>query len=199
MENAESSDGLNEWEEIQSPWPQTTNWVNNTDTLVITDDYLHHHSSVFPPSDHEGLPITPQHSPSSSLPSLSSSCSSSSSVSGEGHGLIPVSVTGEIGRRLKLQLGLLSSGIHRIVYAIRSYGVFRGGFLTVTGVAAAMVVSLLYVKVQRWRRRVLQENQDRLVLLVKEKDEKISQLLLQIAQMTEKLSTRSRVPVLRVG
>uniref|UniRef100_A0A5B7BNB7 Transmembrane protein n=1 Tax=Davidia involucrata TaxID=16924 RepID=A0A5B7BNB7_DAVIN len=191
MEDATASEELNEWEQIQSTTPtETRRWV---DVVVMRDNYLND-SSTFPPSNHEGLPITPQDNQS-----LHSSPSSASDEGDDGNA---VSVAGEIGRRLRLHLRLLSSGVYRIAFTVRNYAVCRGGFwsfVSVTGVLAALLMSLVYVNLQRWRRRVQQENKDLPILLIREKDEKIKQLLLQIAQMNELLSARRRVPVLRVG
>ncbi|KAJ0094572.1 hypothetical protein Patl1_16782 [Pistacia atlantica] len=70
-------------------------------------------------------------------------------------------------------------------------------FLSVTGVITAVLLSLLYARMRRWRSRVQEEN-NRLILLVKEKDQKIGQLLIQVAQMNELLSARVKVPVIRI-
>ncbi|KAA8532927.1 hypothetical protein F0562_032956 [Nyssa sinensis] len=212
MDDAEASEGLNDWEPIPSTWLETTSTTTTQarrweEVVEIRENYLNQDCSIFPPNDHEGLPVTSQDNQSvraSSSASLSSYYSSSpSSSADEDDDVRPGSVAGEIGRRLRLHLRLLSSGIYQVAYTVRNYAVCRGGFwsfVSVTGVLAALLMSLVYVKVQRWRRRVLQqEKKDHPMLLIKEKDEKIKQLLLQIAQMNELLSSRRRVPVVRVG
>ncbi|PSR84982.1 SKI/DACH domain-containing protein [Actinidia chinensis var. chinensis] len=98
-----------------------------------------------------------------------------------------------------MYLRLLRSGIVRVAFAVRNYAVCGGCFWSFLCVAGALVVSVLYVKVRRWGRRVLRENEDRLMMLVGEKDKQISQLLLQVSQMNEILSARRRVAVVRVG
>ncbi|KAK9276018.1 hypothetical protein L1049_005549 [Liquidambar formosana] len=203
MDGAEVAEGFNEWEQIQSPSPQippSAAQPRGWDMVVIRDNYLHEDCSVFPPSHHEGL----QYTPPDVQPHEETNLSSSSLLSEERSQSEEQSrVTGQIGRRLRLRFELLSSRIFRMASTVRSCVAFGGGFRSlpsVAGVLAALLLSVLYVRVQRWRRRRLrEENKNSLILLIKEKDEKISRLLLQIAQMNDLLSTRHRVPVLRIN
>ncbi|GFY98400.1 hypothetical protein Acr_12g0009410 [Actinidia rufa] len=69
MESAEISEGLNEWEQIQSPSHQPPSSAASggaTTTafppVVIRDHHLRIHDGfpIFPPNNHEGLPVPPQ-------------------------------------------------------------------------------------------------------------------------------------------
>lgn len=158
---------------------------------VIKDDF-YKDRSVFPPGDHEGLRISSQDTPQPD--SLSPSLSPRSQL---------LHVQG-FGGRLRSRFGVLSSGIVKIASSVRCYAVGAGGFRAfgsaAGGAAAALLLllSLLYLWVRRWH-RLREEEKNRLVLLLKEKDQKISQLLLQIAKMSEMFSAHRRVPVVRVG
>ncbi|CAH8383367.1 unnamed protein product [Eruca vesicaria subsp. sativa] len=62
----------------------------------------------------------------------------------------------------------------------------------------SVVSSLVYVKVVRWWRR-LQEEKMRFVLLqLREKDQKIKELILEIGRLNESLLSRRRVRVVRI-
>ncbi|KAK7251909.1 hypothetical protein RIF29_35519 [Crotalaria pallida] len=89
---------------------------------------------------------------------------------------------------------------------VRNCAMYVGAFWSitcVTGAAAAAVavlVLVIYRRIQRRRRRVIgRQSVEHLVYLLREKDEKISQLLLQIAQLNEVLTSRCKVPVLRIS
>lgn len=112
----------------------------------------------------------------------------------------------EIGKRFRLRLGILSTEVLRAASKVCNYRMIVGRFWSIaslTGVVTAALLSLclLYLKLKpRWRTRItLRDDRERLILLLNDKDEKISQLLVQIAEMNEALSVRRRVPVLRVG
>ncbi|KAJ7943416.1 SKI/DACH domain-containing protein [Quillaja saponaria] len=130
-------------------------------------------------------PLDPQDSFS---PSTYSSSSSSNFVH-DNH-------VGSVGKRLKyLRFEFLRAVFVRVTSKVRNCSLCAGSFLSVmsmTGIISAVLMSLIYVRMKRWRRRVHQQSMDRLVFLLREKDEKIRQLLLQIAQMNEVLSTRSK-------
>ncbi|KAJ0037247.1 hypothetical protein Pint_23578 [Pistacia integerrima] len=193
---------LNEWEQIQLPSlsnntpPLPTTPSSEWDMVAIRDNYLQDSLSFFPPNQHEGLPVPPQVEEEPNSPSGSSPSSTVSSSSAE---LRPRNVN-DIWRVLSLRSTVLCSGIVRIAAKVRYRAVNLVGFrsfLSVTGVIAAVLLSLLYARMRRWRSRVQEEN-NRLILLVKEKDQKIGQLLIQVAQMNELLSARVKVPVIRI-
>ncbi|XP_076889832.1 uncharacterized protein LOC143540735 [Bidens hawaiensis] len=86
------------------------------------------------------------------------------------------------------RLGVLSSWVRS---RIGVWSVFAtvGAFVTVT------------VYANRWRRRrrmVENGDKEKLVVMLKHKDEKIRQLLIQIDRLNAMLSARRRVPVIRV-
>ncbi|KAF5939848.1 hypothetical protein HYC85_021015 [Camellia sinensis] len=188
MEDAEDAEGLSEWEQIQSPWHPTSPTTTTTSSAasgspttthsigfdggsvaVITDNnYLHNSCSIFPPTDHEGLPISPQHN---HQPPPQASSSPPLEGGDEVAAVAPVRAAGGSGWRLRSHLGLLSSGIVRVAFAVRDYAVCRRGFWSFLCVAGVLGVSFLYGKVWRWRRRFRRENEERLMLLVREKDE----------------------------
>ncbi|KAF2325422.1 hypothetical protein GH714_028550 [Hevea brasiliensis] len=190
MEGAES---LDEWEQVQLEIVAARN--NNH----LPDDL-----SIFPPSYHEGLQLPqPSPTPPPDSPTLSraSSVAVCSTEAGEGLSLPSDSISkpsagNEIGKRLRLRFEILRSGIFRI--ASRARG--RGGFWSFASVSVVVATAvLLYSRVQRWRQWIRKESENRLIHLIKEKDQKISQLLVQIAQMNEMISVRKKIPVTRVG
>lgn len=200
MDNYQIPDeGLNldQWEQIQSPSPRvlsTRTPSREWDMAAIRDNYLQDSVSFFPPSQHEGLQTTTQDQ--HEVPNSPSSASSPSLLS---NGL---ATDNSSSSALRPRFENLSFGIARIAAKFRYYAVYIGGFCSfasVTGVVAAVVLCCVYTKVRRTWRRKFQEENNRLIVLVKEKDQKISQLLLQISQMNELLSARRKVPVLRIG
>ncbi|XP_075657228.1 uncharacterized protein LOC142627291 [Castanea sativa] len=162
----EVPESLNEWEQIQSPFPKLSPTSVEEDMVVTRDNnYLN--------DNHEGLqqevpPVLDLELEATQDPDPESSSSSSVSAN---------SVGNKENGRLSCARGFWS-------------------IASVTGVAAVVLLSFLYVRVQRWRQVLYKESKDR---LIREKDEKISQLLLHIAQMNEAFSEHRRVPVFRIG
>ncbi|KAL5722961.1 hypothetical protein ACHQM5_006415 [Ranunculus cassubicifolius] len=98
--------------------------------------------------------------------------------------------------RLKLGFEIVSSKISYILSLVRARGGIRS-FGSVASVTVAMVVSLWYL---RWRKvRGGEDKIDRLMVLVRCQDEKISQLLHQISYLNDLLSARRSIPVLKSG
>ncbi|XP_030515117.1 actin cytoskeleton-regulatory complex protein sla1 [Rhodamnia argentea] len=198
----------------------TTQWDTNDGVVAVVggDDSVQlqqcRSSSVFPPHHPEGLehlPPPPPHTPTSPPPSSSPSSPSASSSS-------PSSPNGTENEPPSPPLpsrppaGILESGICGIASRVRHGLLLAGGFWSfgsaaaAAGVAAAVLLSLAYVRTQRrrwrwWRRdRIpMEASENHLLLLIRDKDQKISQLLLQIAQMNELIGARRRVQVLRVS
>ncbi|KAL6995161.1 hypothetical protein U1Q18_005296 [Sarracenia purpurea var. burkii] len=165
---------------------------------LFTDDGVNRFV-VFPPINHEGLhisstlsPVLPNHDDereeSRNLPYLPS----------EDHRLGPTprppGALCEVGRLVRFGFELLRCKVAGIASSIRDFAAFGGmtncSFSSATGVAVAvaLLVWWLYVAVQRRRRRYLKvrkESRDHLILIIKEKDEKIKQLLHQIAEMNQ--------------
>ncbi|KAF5740912.1 hypothetical protein HS088_TW11G00992 [Tripterygium wilfordii] len=179
---------VSEWEEVQSPSP-----ISEWETITVRDNYIKDNLNVFPPNNHEGLQTSPpdDHQHSSSISSLSSSP------------VVEERSDNDNWRRLRSRFEILKSGIVRLadrvgccVIAGKCYWSFGG---SVAG--GVVLLWLLYRRVWRWRVRICDDRKNQvcqLLLLVKERDKKINELLLQIAHMNELLSARRNVPVIRV-
>uniref|UniRef100_A0A1J3DYN2 Transmembrane protein n=2 Tax=Noccaea caerulescens TaxID=107243 RepID=A0A1J3DYN2_NOCCA len=61
-----------------------------------------------------------------------------------------------------------------------------------------LVSNLVYVKIVRWWRRLQEEKLRFLLLLLREKDQKIKELMVEIGRLNELLASRRRVRVVRV-
>ncbi|KAK6921976.1 hypothetical protein RJ641_012483 [Dillenia turbinata] len=181
---------MDDWEQNESlnlriPSSQSEPFIEK---IIIGDDLFNgDHCSVFPTENHEGLPLRP--------PSENPLSPSDEEVLEE-RDLSPKSKERSLGVRLLAVLS--SSRITRVAFNVKSLVWVTTSF----GVIAAMATSLMYLnaRVKRWRRKVVEENLDkvdRLRLLLQDRDEKISSLLLQIAKMNEILAARRRVPVFR--
>ncbi|WCJ22187.1 hypothetical protein M5689_004285 [Euphorbia peplus] len=171
METSESIESLNEWEHVQSET----------------------HPPVFPPSSHEGLQIPPPPPPP---PSSSESQTSTQPSSPVGPSDSSPRLGNEIVKRLRLRLERFRCGI----VWIANRGIGRGALLSVASVSLVVAATvLMYARLQRWRQRVREHSESRLILVIKEKDQKINQLFHHIAQMNEMLSARRKVAVVRVG
>lgn len=84
----------------------------------------------------------------------------------------------EIGKRFRLRLGILSAEVLRAASKVCKHRMIVGRFwsiASVTGVVTAVLLSLclLYLKLKpRWRTRIkLLDDRERLILLLKDKDE----------------------------
>lgn len=178
MEKNDISEDLSEWEHIQS------NDNNST----------HNKDSIFPPNDHESPPETPHNNEQihEQKPLLSSRGDDDreDGVERAGSG---------VKKSKKLNLGVLNSGFFGIFLGIRKFDCFKVGLWSVSGVAAVVLASLLHRRVLKWWKSMQMEHKEYLLLLIKEKDQKINQLLLRIAQMNEILLARRKVPVLQVN
>ncbi|KAK8604338.1 hypothetical protein V6N13_099283 [Hibiscus sabdariffa] len=171
-------DDFNDWEPIQlptlQPHPSST------------------HRSAPPPEPdtvHEGLEMS-----SADEAEVNSSVASNNGVEAEpNHHAGPLKRANEIGR-------ILRNGVVHVAARVRcclglGFGLWPFG--AIGGALAALLVWFVRARMRKWRARVKEENKDRLIVLVQEKDQKINQLLFQIADMTEIISARRRVPVLR--
>ncbi|CAH8266600.1 unnamed protein product [Arabidopsis lyrata] len=69
--------------------------------------------------------------------------------------------------------------------------------LTIIG-GFSLVLSLVYVKLVRWWRRLHEEKLRFLLLLLREKDQKIKELMVEIGRLNELLLSRRRVRVVRI-
>ncbi|KAJ4960746.1 hypothetical protein NE237_020656 [Protea cynaroides] len=171
--------------------PPSMGWevVLRQETLYA-DDY-----SIFPPRDHEGLDISfhgeqrqgrQEQEVAEEEPELSTPRPSDSRLR----------VTGCVLKQLRFGFEFLCSKNFRIVSSVCSRVLRRvtiWSFPSATGVAAALLLSLLYVSVRWWRRRIQLGKLDRLILLVREQDQKISRL----SQQIEVITAHHRAPTLR--
>ncbi|XWS64222.1 hypothetical protein CRYUN_Cryun06bG0168000 [Craigia yunnanensis] len=183
MDDAEASDGFSELEQIHATTHSTPTLTSSGEQdMVVTQDNnpQHQHDlAVLPPSRHE---------------EVNSSVASWPMSTGDEANSGPSNKANEIGK-------ILNNGIVKVAAGVRYYMAFGWGVWSVgavSGVVAAVLLSLVYAKVRRWRARVKEEKY-RLIFLIQEKDQKINQLLVQLAHMNELLSARRRVPVLRVS
>ncbi|KAA8542470.1 hypothetical protein F0562_023394 [Nyssa sinensis] len=156
---------------------QTKGWsmVTIRDSCFDNDD---DRSIVFPPINHEGLHIS---SPSSS--------SSHSNLNQHNHKSSPPTPTPTPTPPPPLSSFPLDAANGDTLSSLLSISKPRGtlwSLRSVGGVALAMLLSLLYMRRRRQRHSQLQnDSKDHLILLIKERDEKINQLLHQIAQMNQ--------------
>lgn len=174
--------------------------------VVIRDSLPKTEFTVFPPNNHENLhpslhntvPVSPSLSSSSSLASSSSSSSFSPSDIDQSDPDSPVASDSR-GRRtvearwwVRIGLEVLRCRILRLVSSFGENGVvwwkasFFGSGAWIAAAAVAVMIWSLYVRA-RQRRKI-----ENLMVVVREKDQKINQLLHQIAQLNEVLITRHR-------
>ncbi|KAJ0900226.1 hypothetical protein HanPSC8_Chr08g0310971 [Helianthus annuus] len=184
----------NEWESIH---PSSSDEDDGDTVVVLTNST---NPPVSPPTTHHNSPVFPQHPQDTHLqqppPSPPSSHSSSTTPYGteivETESTQPPEVTDKT--LFKAGYGVLSSWVLRIGYGVRS----RIGFWSVVSVGVVAAVVAYARRWQRWQRLAERDYREKLLVLLKQKDEKIKQLLLQIERMNEALSVRRRVPVIRV-
>lgn len=182
MESEPDSEELTDWERIQSP----------SNSAVPVKEGFVGGSSAFLPKNHEDLVIKAPEDYNQEGPEITHLQSSSPGDDGRW-------------RLKKLQSGSVLCGwIRCIALGIQNNAVFRVGFwsfaLTAGGVAALALVSLLRRRMLRWRKNLqLNRGKESLLALIKEKEKRINQLLLQIEQMNEALRARRRVRVLRAN
>ncbi|XP_052186882.1 uncharacterized protein LOC127797780 [Diospyros lotus] len=192
-----------EWEQIQPPWQlpasHSGGWDGGTPAVIADNYLLDDTSNIFPAINHEGLPPVP--------PQAYQDCENPAELHSVSSALSPNMASGDQREEIRgsdrkewrLQ-ELLSAGIIRVAYVVRGYARGRGSFWSSVCVAGVLVVSVLYGKVLGWRRRLRRrrENEDRLMGLLREKDQLIKQLLVQIGQLKEALLSSRKVSVIRV-
>ncbi|THG07665.1 hypothetical protein TEA_009614 [Camellia sinensis var. sinensis] len=154
MEDAEDAEGLSEWEQIQSPWHPTSPTTTTTSSAASGSPTTTHSigfdgGSVAVITDnnylHNSCSIFPPTEPTTRA------CQYLHSTTTNHRHKHPVRRRWKEGMRWRLWL--------------------RRGFWSFLCVAGVLGVSFLYGKVWRWRRRFRRENEERLMLLVREKDE----------------------------
>ncbi|XP_031255927.1 uncharacterized protein LOC116113907 [Pistacia vera] len=153
-------------------------------------------SCIFPPVNHENLQILSHNNNQQQHPS------SKSSPPRPSLSLSPCDLSSE-----KVVNGWLDYGLEVLRTKICSFislignkdGASKGAFWTFGRVAGIAVVVMWWWWWLCRRRRKQRERVEHLQLIIKEKDEKILQLLRQIAQMNEVLVGRHKVLASKVG
>ncbi|XP_058070134.1 uncharacterized protein LOC131219146 isoform X2 [Magnolia sinica] len=175
-----------EWEEVEPP--QCQSHVNKEWEMMGGDD-----CSIFPPSSHEGLPISNTLDVGGAPPAAEPP---PSVVIDRGRdiGELPVQPTSRpstftLLRFSKHQFHLIRSKLLLILRPLTPCPVWS---------FAPAAITLLGALIYRCRRRALSmDKESSMLLLIRDKDEKISQLMHQITEMNKVVSARRSVPVLR--
>lgn len=177
-ENGVLSESLDDWEQIQTPFilttstsivaPQSRKGYNST---PIRHDHSHDYSSIFPPRDHEDLPIPAEENPKQpsappASPSPQPNEASPSSLQRRG----TPKVADKILQILRTRYQHVCSKVCAFASAVYREG-GSWSIVSAAGLAGALLTCWLIVKVQRWRRRVQKDNKDQLTMLIREKDE----------------------------
>lgn len=210
MENEDISGEESDWVEVQSPsFTTKAHWHDCEENPVgIKDGIFTADRAIFPRSNHENLAIVSLNKDQlieeqQQLHPLSSSPASLSS-DGDHHSEVEeAEVEDRAGNWIRTGLGFFRSGIEKIVSRMRNHADRRASILlfasATTGVGAMLLVVALYRRAKRWKRQLLPESKQHLILLIREKDQKIDQLVHQVIQLNDMLSARRRVPVVQVA
>ncbi|XP_074278751.1 uncharacterized protein LOC141602355 [Silene latifolia] len=194
MGTSENSEGFSDWEEVRDPYGQQSPSSHPDEQslefqMVLKENYYSDGSPVFPPTEHEGLPLLPVDCKSSeeedslsvaSLPVVDSDTDDSRHDQMKQDSNISVVISKVKGRFLK---------VFATKFRFKISSMKRGSVL-VPGALLAVALFACF-KFLQWKNRVLN--------LIREKDQRISQLLSQVAQMNEILSARRKVPILRIN
>ncbi|XP_021747317.1 uncharacterized protein LOC110713150 [Chenopodium quinoa] len=192
VETSESSGESSDWELVQHSSDQPSSPPPQGQLLgyeMVIRDNFYGDNSIFPPSEHEDLPLLGEASgsPRNTSPRRQSSLSSACTDIGS-----PKEQQTKSDTRLSIMMNVMGTRMYtfgRKVFQVFLCSSSRRCFSIFP--ATAIVVALLAcVKILQWRNRLL--------VLIREKDQRISQLLHQIAHMNEILSARRKVPVLRI-
>uniref|UniRef100_A0A2P2JYM9 Transmembrane protein n=1 Tax=Rhizophora mucronata TaxID=61149 RepID=A0A2P2JYM9_RHIMU len=189
MDSSEVAEFLHDWEHIQSPIFHMSPAIHSQELeRVEADGGL----SVFPPDSHEGLqipcpPPPPPDSQSPGQPNVEDEEKESS-----------LSDSRSFGKLLRPRFEILRSGVAWIASRICYYAICGHGLWPLASMAA-VTAAVFYWRVRRRRYWVREERDSHLELLIRKKDQRINQLLLQIAQMKEMLLARRKVTVVRIG
>ncbi|KMT10761.1 hypothetical protein BVRB_5g114190 isoform A [Beta vulgaris subsp. vulgaris] len=199
----EATNGLNDWESLPSTHSHNHHYYSshNLSLPSITTSHNHdHHLSIFPPINHEGLPPPP---PPPSLPLLPPPHAPLSFSNSDSDSLSPSPPKRRVYNHFinwfHFAIRLYNSKLLSFITLLRSRRIFS---FILPLASTASFFGLFWIWVRR-RRRLRsndgKESVERLKVLIKEKDEKIIQLLEQIAVMNKALLARYRIPVLRAS
>ncbi|KAL2344589.1 hypothetical protein Fmac_005874 [Flemingia macrophylla] len=194
MEHKEDID--DEWEQIEKLHKSPENYGWNM--IAINENYIEVGDQASSTDD----PPSPTHR-DLSLPQIVPTCPEDGTLTSESDdgGVVAappsewwLRVVNEWRKLLKLRLDGIGMREGVSNWAMRTWVFWSFTRVTGAGAVTAVLVSLVYMGIRRRHRSV-----DRWVYLLREKDEKISQLLFQIAQLNEVLSSRRKVSVHRVN
>lgn len=166
--------------------------------MVVIKSSPSHDCCVFPPINHEGLHNPSQYNHQNQVtPEPSSSFSPSDDTADCPSSFLPPCSRFRLHHNFSWWFGIgfevLRSKVIGIVSSVQNSAASRGlvwPFASLSGVMTVVFLSLLYFRLRRQQRR-LEGSLDHLMLLIKEKDEKIIHLLHQIAQMNKVLLARA--------
>lgn len=193
------ANGFNDWESLHSNHYYSSPSSSSSPNLSPPQITPHHHDlAIFPPVNHEGLPIPPP-PPPPPPPYAPLSLSNSDPDSGSSSPP-PLRNHSHFVKWFDFALHLWNSKLLSAITHLRSRGFFSS-LRPMTATASFLVFLWFWVyRLRRWRRKRWcggEESVEQLKRVIKEKDEKIIQLLEQIAQMNRVLLARYKIPVLR--
>ncbi|MED6183728.1 hypothetical protein PIB30_040362 [Stylosanthes scabra] len=172
--------------------------VPSNPSMVVIRSAIATDCSVFPPINHENLPQSPPSSPSSSS-SSSSTFSPPDSDTWRLDSSCPID--SQLGKRtdfLRLAfigVDILRSKLLALTSSFRAAAFARGAFWSIWMPAAAVLMSLWIImrrKKSRRSRRSIKDSENRFLDIIHQKDERIAQLLDQIAEMNKLLIDRCK-------
>lgn len=134
-------------------WEQVTEF--DTDEFVIIDHTNLSETSIFPPDNHQDLPLTTPEAEENSSDDIQE-----------------VPRRGD-DQRWREWFKMTNSGIIRVAYKVRFYAGCLAKLWPVAAAAGLLVVMVFYRKVNPWRRRRIgpEYNKDHWMLLSREKDQ----------------------------
>lgn len=160
MENKHVSEELSDWQQINSPFsPISAKLIDEKDNSSVIKDDFYSKSPVFPPGNHEDLPIGNPEGDHQNLQEPEQN----HTPRDDG-----------VRRWIILHMGVVQTGILRIVGRCKNYVNWGVGFWSLAGGAAATVLVLfLRRRVLIWwqRRMQLDRGKESLMNLIREKDE----------------------------
>ncbi|GAB2220996.1 hypothetical protein Droror1_Dr00012157 [Drosera rotundifolia] len=184
---AANDEGEEAWEHLHSSSSSSSSPSSSSSSSQTSS----HNLSIFPPINHESLPLIlpspPSQSPQPCPPPPS----------------LPQSTTAQLIKWVNLVTQMLNSKACRLCHWIGLCGVSSLSWWGFGGIGGVLMVGFLVWARRRRRssRELILKNNDerleRLMDLIRDKDEKIIQLLDQIAQLNRVLLGRYRIPVLR--
>ncbi|GMH01371.1 hypothetical protein Nepgr_003210 [Nepenthes gracilis] len=215
MEGEETAGGLTDWEHVRSSSPpsslrqQSHLRTESSSSLaeIISYQPSDDDFSIFPPINHEGIPLLSQpnaHHHTTRRPSPRLSPHSDAALphfpyfSLDSPPPQPPTVAQKLARLFNFSLKQFHSEALAIFNSLRSRGVFRAyhssfvrGAVTTTATTLLLLLWCVWVRRRRRRRRGREDDRiEHLKFLIKQKDEKIIQLLDQFVELNKVLLAR---------